>query len=50
VRAAFVTDFDGGGAALLTVDAKGDLRLYRGNNRAGFSYRGIIGKGWNIFL
>ncbi|WP_457252295.1 fibronectin type III domain-containing protein [Pedococcus sp. P5_B7] len=50
VRAAFITDFDGGGPDLLTVDAKGDLRLYRGNNRAGFSYRGVIGKGWNIFL
>ena len=50
VRAAFVTDFDGGGPDLLTVDAKGDLRLYHGNNRAGFSYRGVIGKGWNVFL
>jgi hypothetical protein len=50
VRAAFVSDFDGGGPDLLTVDAKGDLRLYHGNNRAGFSYRGVIGKGWNIFL
>lgn len=50
VRAAFVTDFDGGGPDLLTVDAKGNLRLYHGNNRAGLSYRGVIGKGWNIFL
>jgi hypothetical protein len=35
---------------LLTVDAKGDLRLYRGNNRAGLSYRGVIGRGWQTFL
>jgi hypothetical protein len=50
VRAAFSTDFDGGGPDLLTVDAKGDLRLYRGNNRAGLSYRGVIGRGWQTFL
>lgn len=38
------------GMDLLTVDAKGNLRLYSGSDRARFTYRGVIGTGWTAFL
>jgi hypothetical protein len=50
-RAIMAASFDGHTAMdLLTVDAKGNLRLYSGSTRAHFTYRGVIGTGWTGFL
>ena len=50
-RAITASYFDNkAGMDLLTVDSKGNLRLYSGTTRARFTYRGIIGTGWAGYL